>query len=231
MKLLPANMRSNRACASKAAVSAFTVVEMTIVALIFSWLIISLVGLQIFGLRIYTLAATKISATAGGRKVLNQMRDQIRQASQVYVGNCTVGSSTFVQISGTNAAQGNALQIIFSTNAPKTYVLYYLDTNSIAPTNVLKEYVFTPTFSNNIVVSTNINTFTLASYITNLIVFDAEDYTNNILTNSQNNQVIRVTLQFSQWEYPIAVIGGQALNAYDYYQLRTKITRRAPEID
>lgn len=232
MKLLPANMRSNRACANQAAVSAFTVVEMTIVALIFSWLVISLVGLQIFALRIYTLAATKISATTGGRQVLNQMRDQIREANQVYVGNCTVGSSSFVQISGTNAAQGNALQIIFNTNAPKTYALYYLDTNSCAPTdNVLMEYTFTPTFSNNIVVSTNITTLAVATYLTNLIVFDAEDYTNHILTNSQNNQVIRITFQFSQWEYPIAVIGGQSLNAYDYYQLRTKITRRAPEID
>jgi hypothetical protein len=36
-----------------------------------------------------------------------------------------------------------------------------------------------------------------------------------------------VTLQFSQWEYPIALVGGSGFNAYDYYQLRTRVFRRA----
>jgi len=186
--------------------------------------------LQIFALRIYTLAATKTSATAGGRKVLQQMRDQIRGANQVYVGNCSSDGSTFLAITNGNLAQGSALKILSSTN-PMPYVVYYLDTTSTAPTNNLMQYTLTLTYSNNIVIGTNITSAMLASYITNLIVFDAEDYTNHILTNSQNNQVFRITMQFSQWEYPIAVIGGQSLNAYDYYQLRTKITRRAPEID
>jgi hypothetical protein len=44
----------------------------------------------------------------------------------------------------------------------------------------------------------------------------------------QNNQVFTVKLQFYQWEYPIAVISTNGgLNAYDYYQLRTKVCRRA----
>ena len=34
-------------------------------------------------------------------------------------------------------------------------------------------------------------------------------------------------MQFSQWEYPIAFVGGVGLNAYDYYQLRTRVFRRA----
>jgi len=110
-------------------------------------------------------------------------------------------------------------------------VIYYLDTNTTPGTNVLMQYSLTLAYSNNIPIGTNITTATLASYITNLIVFDAEDYTNHILTNSQNNQCFKITLQFSQWEYPVAIIGGQALNAYDYYQLRTKISIRAPEID
>ncbi|MGA2788406.1 MAG: hypothetical protein ABSF60_12845 [Verrucomicrobiota bacterium] len=205
---------------------------------IFAFVIIWLVELQIFGLRIYTLAATKISATAGGRKVMNQIRDQIREANQVYVGNWSASSSPpFQPITGTNAAQGDALQVITSpavlssTNTIPFMVYYYLDTNSTPGTNVLMEYAMTYNYSNNIVIGTNNSTFTLASYITNLIVFDAEDYTNNILTNSMYNQCFRVTLQFSQWEYPVAVIGGQSLNAYDYYQLRTKVSMRAPEID
>ncbi|HKW28466.1 MAG TPA: hypothetical protein VJT54_03960, partial [Verrucomicrobiae bacterium] len=66
----------------------------------------------------------------------------------------------------------------------------------------------------------------LAKYVTNYYCFQAEDYQGNVLTNYDNNPVIRVTMQFSQWEYPIAVIGGNAANAYDYYQLRTRVARR-----
>jgi hypothetical protein len=45
--------------------------------------------------------------------------------------------------------------------------------------------------------------------------------------NVSNNQVFSVKLQFYQWEYPIAVVGGAGLNAYDYFQLRTRVCRRA----
>jgi hypothetical protein len=34
-------------------------------------------------------------------------------------------------------------------------------------------------------------------------------------------------MQFSQWEYPIAFVGGHDFNAFDFYQLRTKVFRRA----
>jgi hypothetical protein len=34
-----------------------------------------------------------------------------------------------------------------------------------------------------------------------------------------------MTLQFSQWEYPVAGVGNGAM--YDYYELHTKVTRRA----
>jgi hypothetical protein len=49
--------------------------------------------------------------------------------------------------------------------------------------------------------------------------------TNNIY----NNQIYSVKLQFYQWEYPIAIVGGVGLNSYDYYQLRTRICRRATD--
>jgi len=43
-------------------------------------------AVQLFGIRLYTTAATKLVATAGGRKALNLIRDQIREAKTVYVG-------------------------------------------------------------------------------------------------------------------------------------------------
>ncbi|MGD0744320.1 MAG: hypothetical protein ABSA45_04110 [Verrucomicrobiota bacterium] len=178
------------------------------------------IAVQVFGLRIYTLAATKLVATTGGRQALNQIRDQIREAKMVYVGsNSTVSASSFHLIPNTQPQQGNALIIYPSTNTT-WYSIYYLDTST--PTNCLVQF----NVSNNVTIYTK----TLAMYLTNRIVFDARDFQNNIVTNYQsldNRVLIEMTMQFSQWEYPIAVVGGVGLNAYDYYQLRTRVFRRA----
>jgi hypothetical protein len=67
----------------------------------------------------------------------------------------------------------------------------------------------------------------LCDYMTNQLIFDAEDMYGNILTNNQNNRVIGITMQFSKWEYPIARFGSTNYDQFDYYQLRTRATRRA----
>ena len=201
-------------------VCGFTVVEMVTVAAIFAFLVGAMVCLQIFALRIYTLAATKLTATTGGREALNQIRDQIREGKMVYVGNCSSPSySSFALIGTTNSQQGNAL-IIYPTTNTAWYSIYYLDTSTT--TNRLIQF----NVSNSVTIYTN----TLAKYLTNNIVFDARDWQNNIVTNYQsldNRLLIEVTMQFSQWEYPIAYVGTNGLNAYDYYQLRTRVFRRA----
>jgi hypothetical protein len=82
-------------------------------------------------------------------------------------------------------------------------------------------------------VSNSVTTYTktLAKYVTNQIVFDMEDWQTHIVTNEQsldNRLLVRVTMQFLQWEYPIAKVGpSSGWNAYDYYQLRTRVFRRA----
>jgi hypothetical protein len=184
-------------------------------------LVAATVAIQIFGMRIYTLSATKLSATENARKALNQIRDNIREGKMLQVGNC-VGNTAFpfTAYSGTNAAMGDALQVYSTTNQAAPYIIYYLQTN--ASTSVFA--------SNNLmmcsVTATGTNLVTLCSFITNNIIFDAEDYLGNIVTNNlYNNQVYHVTLQFYQWEFPIGSIisaGGY----YDYYQLRTKVCRR-----
>ena len=199
----------------------FTLVEMVITVGIFLFIFTGvMVGMQIFGLRVYTLAATKLMATEGARKTLDKVRDQIREAKTVYVGNCSAPiSSSFSLIGLSNSQAGNAL-IIYPTTATNYFSIYYLDTRT--GTNYLTQFIVT----NGATYYTN----KMAAYITNNIVFDAEDYTGKIATNYQsldNRQVIKLTMQFSQWEYPIARIGGNNFNAYDYYQLRTRIFRRA----
>lgn len=202
-------------------VRGFTLVEMVITVGVFLFIFVGvMVAVQIFGLRIYTLAATKLVATAGGRQALNQIRDQIRQGKMVYVGNCSSPiNSSFALIGTTNAQAGNAL-IIYPTTNTTSYSIYYLDTSTT--TNRLIQFN----------VSNSVTTYTkmLAKYVTNQIVFDMEDWQTHIVTNEQsldNRLLVRVTMQFSQWEYPLAFVGGVGLNAYDYYQLRTRVFRRA----
>jgi prepilin-type N-terminal cleavage/methylation domain-containing protein len=191
----------------------FTLVEIMTVMAIFVMMVGAMVSLQIFGLRVYTLAATKISATTSGRQVLNDMRDRIRSAQVVYVGTYSNG---FSQIPLGIAQQGNAIQIFSTTNTADTNnaIVFYMDpTNS---TNVMK------------MVSSGAETV-VAKFMTNYYCFQAEDYRQNLLTNANaypDNPVIHVTMQFYQWEYPIGCVGGTGVNAYDYYCLNTRISRR-----
>ncbi|HTY89157.1 MAG TPA: prepilin-type N-terminal cleavage/methylation domain-containing protein [Candidatus Acidoferrum sp.] len=225
----------NRNDSCRAGPLAFTLPEMLIAMTIFSMVIAGMITIHIFGLRVYTLAATKLTATAGCRKALNSIRDQVRQAKLVDIGTCSSGPASFSSLGLTNVQVGNALRLSLTNNWTNGYTLYYLDTTLIT-TNYLVQIAVTNIggSSNASFLSTNI----LASYVTNSDIFTAQDYWGNNLTNenSTDNQlqsipnrlVVYVKLQFYQWEYPIAKVGASnAWNAYDYYQLRTRITRRA----
>jgi hypothetical protein len=202
--------------------SGYTLVEMiTAVGVFMSIFVGVMVSVQLFGLRIYTLEATKLVATAGARNALDSIRNQIREAKMVYVGNCTNASTTsFTLIGVTNVQQGNAC-IVYPTTNTTGYVVFYLDTST--GTNDLMQFDVT----NGAVFYTN----ELASYITNVNnIFDAENYQGVVGTNYtalDNREVIHITMQFSQWEYPIAYVGGTTFNAFDFYQLRTRVFRRA----
>lgn len=206
----------------------YTLVEMLVAVGIYCGIMIGIVvALQIFALRIYTLAATKLVATQGAEFALNQIRDDIRQAKLLQVGR-TDNSGHFTAISGTNGAVGNALQIFQTTNLAAPYSLYWLQTNTVSgmSSNVLYYISVSATALTNMA--------KLSCYITNTDVFCAESWDNwptttmTPITNSvYNNQVYSIKLQFYQWEYPIAIIGSVGFNSYDYYQLHTRVCRRA----
>jgi prepilin-type N-terminal cleavage/methylation domain-containing protein len=207
---------SMKARSRQIAKAGFTLGEMMIAVAVFSLVIAAMVSVQIFGLRVYTLAATKLTATQGGRETMNLIRDQIRSSQQVYVGSFT--NSIFTQVPNGSNQIGNALQITTSTNSSfgNNYVVYYQ--NSIS--NSLFSYNPVGPVVND-----------LADYVTNNLCFQAEDYQQNILTNYQNNPVIRITLQFYQWEYPVGFVGSNAVNAYDYYYLRSRVARRVKSLN
>jgi type II secretory pathway pseudopilin PulG len=197
----------------------FTLVEAMVAMAVYIVLFIGvMVAIQVFGLREYSLSSTKLSAMGGAMKVLDQVRDDIRASKTVDVGNCTTVSdpSTFVLTGPTNKNYGAALKLVLTTNATP-YTIYFLDTSGA--TNYLKM----ATTTNGTTFSTPVS---LAGYITNTIVFDAEDSQGNVLTNDSNNRIIRMELDFYQWEYPVGIIGGVGINSYDFYRLTTKISRR-----
>lgn len=187
----------------------FTLTEIMTAMAVFSLVTVALLSSHLLGLRMFNITATKLSASAGARAALNQMRDEIRSGKTLYVG---MGNSTgFTNTAANSPCQGNALQI-YPTTATNVFVRYYLDTTA----QKLKR-----------VANGNSKAETISSYITNQVAFYAEDYAGNILTNEQNNRVIRLSLEFYQWEFPVAQVKAGAF--YDYYHLQTRIARRTIE--
>jgi hypothetical protein len=157
----------------------------------------------------FNITSTRLSASDNARRVLNHVRDDVRSGKLLYVGN---GSSTgFTHIALNSLHRGNALQI-YPTTDTNVFIRYYLDT----ATQSLKR---TTSGSSQVEV--------LAPHLTNQIAFVAEDFAGHTLTNDQNNRVIKMVLEFYQWEFPVARVGGGAF--YDYYHLQTRITRRTIE--
>jgi len=189
--------------------SAFTLAEIMTAIALFSLVIVGVVYSQIFGMKMFNITATRLSASHHARQVLNLVRDEVRSGKLLYVGN---GSSTgFTHIALNSPHQGNALQIHPTTDT-NVYIRYFLDTT----TQSLKRTT-----------SSSSEAQVLAPYLTNQIAFVAEDFAGNILTNDQNNRVIKMVLDFYQWEFPVASAGNGAF--FDYYHLQTRVTRRRIE--
>ena len=191
---------------SPTARSAFTLAEIMTAMGLFSLVVIGVVYSQLFGMRMFNMTSTRVSASDSARKVLNRVRDEVRSGKMLYVGN---GSSTgFTNIALNGLRQGNALQI-YPTTDTNVFIRYYLDPASQSLTR-------TASGTGQVQV--------LAPYLTNQIMFIAEDFAGHTLTNDQNNRVVKMVLDFYQWEFPVAQVGVGAF--YDSYHLQTRITRR-----
>lgn len=188
---------------------AFTLPEIMVAMAIFSLVVVAMISIQLFGLRMYRISETKLAATENGRRALNQVRNDIRSAKILIVGNGN--EAGFTNIADNTPQIGNAIQIYPTTNR-NDYVRYYLDEAD----DSLKRFT-----------SWKGEVDVVASYITNQLVFRSEDYRGVVLTNDQNNRVIKVTMDFYRWEYPVASAGNGGM--YDYYHLQTRVTRRAIE--
>ena len=211
----------------------FTLPEILVAMTIFIILIGAVVALQLFAVRIFQLAATKLTATEDGRKTVNFIRVQVREAKLIYIGTYSgtnTGTGTFSVVDNTNQI-GSALLVSPTNTAAFNNAAGYgtIFFQNSATTNLCSVSITNATLSAN---GTNLtgtvgNFATDALFVTNNNVFQAEDFQGNVLTDNDNNRIIHVTLQFSQLEYPVAGIGTGAM--YDYYELHTRATRRTTD--
>lgn len=221
--------------------AAFTLAEMLIAATIYLVMMVGVVvAIQVFALRVYSLASIRLQATQDARTAMNHLRDDIRQGTLLQVGN-TDNSGNFTAIAGSNAAVGNALQIFAGTNQGPPYSIYYLQTNTIGAVagkgGISSNLLLWLSVATNAITGSSgsslaTNTLMLACFITNMDIFTAEDWQDywpgQPVTNSlMNNQVYSVKLQFNEWAYPIAISGPNTTDANGFYQLRTRVSRRA----
>ncbi len=164
---------------------------------------------HLFGLKMFQITKAKLGASDEARKAISRMTDEIRGAKWLEVGSGDHDS--FTSIEDGEPQQGTAVQI-YSTDQNSPFVRYYLD----ASKRTL-----------NRTTSGNGGVQVIAHSITNQVVFAAENAHGTVLTNSENNRVLSVTLQFYQIQYPVVKVGPGEF--YDFYQLRTRITRRTLE--
>lgn len=180
---------------------AFTLPELLIAVSIFLLLVSGIISAHLFGLSMFQITETKLNATADARKVIGAMANEIRMCKSSLVGNISSGS--FVGKLDGEKQQGSGLIIYPSTNTSK-FILYFVNPSD-------------KTFRRT--TSTPGSATILAESVTNSMVFSARDYSGIVLTNSQNNRVIHVNLEFFE--------SSRYMQIADYYKLETSVTRRA----
>lgn len=196
------NLRSH----SPSRVRAFTLVEVLITMVTTTVILGGVMAAYMYGLKMVQFVQPKLTSSDDARRAVSLLTEEIRCAFDVKVGNRS--GSTFTQIAPFTEQRGNALRIYPTANTNQ-YVFYFWDVNDSTVKRTTNNAAFTSV---------------VAASVTNELVFTAEDYMGNTLTNDMNNRVIVATLQFYQIHYPRTPVGPG--HYYDWYQLQCKVTKR-----
>ena len=165
-----------------------------------------LITTHLFGLRLFEFVRPKLAASDSARTAVTRLVGELRSANLIRIGQG--GFNSFTEVGVGELQQANAIQVYATTNTTN-FSRYYYD----AADQKLKS-----------VTNGSIAAQVISRSVSNALVFTAEDFAGNVLTNNRGNRVVGLTLQFSQIEYPIMRIGTGEF--YDYYQMRTKVTQR-----
>ena len=181
---------------------AFTIPELMTGTAIF--LMVSggvLVG-HMFGMRLLEADGPTSGTDQESNRALRVLVADIRSAKLLLIGNGTLASFSSLNINTTQV--GNAIQVYPSTDT-NVFIRYFWDAGNLKRT--LSGGPETP----------------VAHSISNSLIFTAEDYVGNVLTNFQNNSVVGVNIQFDDSADPTK----KKKDYSEPYQLRTRIMRRA----
>lgn len=203
------NIRISHPTIVRRATLAFTIAELMISAAVLMLVVGGVVFSHLFGMRMYQITKAKLGASDEARSAISKMVTEIRSAKTLKVGNGDL--SSFTEVGENSQQKGSAIQIYATTNT-NDFVRYFWDPSD----KKLKRTADGASAA-----------FVVANSISNAVIFRAENHLGQVLTNNQNNRVIALELQFYQIAYPVVTIGPGQL--FDYYQLRTRITRRALE--
>ena len=188
---------------------AFTLVEILVTMVTTVLVVGGAMAAYAYGLRTVQYVNPKLGSSDEARKAISLLTDEIRAARSIKIGSGTI--STFTEAGPFALQQGNAIQV-FPTVNTNAYIRYFWDSSD----ERLKR-------------TTNGSTATLviANWVSNRTdqtIFKAEDHMGRVMSNSANNRVISMELNFYQIQYPRTPVGPG--NYYDYYKLSAKFTRR-----
>ncbi len=185
---------------------AFTLPEAMTTMAVFFLVLAGVIASHLYGLRMYQITTPKLGASDEARIAVSKLVNDIRSARMVRLGNGSLNS--FTEVGVDSLQKGSAIQV-YPTYDTNLYVRYFWDSAD-----------------QKLKVTTNGSAAVLvvANSVSNQLVFTAEDFAGQILTNNYNNRIIGLMLEFYQIQYPKMAVGPG--NYYDYYRLRTRIARR-----
>jgi len=200
----------------------YTLVEMLFVAAIIIIVVAALFAAQLVGMRIDQLVQSKCGASDSSRRTLQQLPKDIRTAKMWFIGNLGGANGTNFTAITSGPMQGPALELC-QTSAGTQFTIYYFTNYGGNVGGVLMKSL-----------TSNWNPTVVASNLfepSGNYYFYAENYAGVTQTNSLAigfyKNVIHVTLDFYQFQYPLTQVGTNGL--YDYYKMEFRSTPHLPE--
>ena len=182
-------------------VQGFTLTEILIAMAVFGLVIGGILSAHVFGLRMLQINQTKLTATEWSRNNFGKITSEIHGCNSVQVGTITNGS--FAALLDGEVQSGDGL-LIYPTTATNHFIVYFLNHSD-------QTFRRTTEQAGSAII--------LAEGVTNGLAFTARDLSGNVLTNSQNNRVIHVLLEFFKPEL--------FLQSANFYKMEMSVTRRA----
>jgi prepilin-type N-terminal cleavage/methylation domain-containing protein len=180
----------------------FTLPEILMATTVFLFLVAGIIAANLYGLQMFQIMTTKLNVTTWSRETVEAITTEVQGCNSVWVGNITT-NGVFETLLDGETQQGTGL-LIYPTTNTTNYIIYFVNPS---------DQTFRRTTSQPGTAQV------LADSVTNTIVFSAQDFSGNVLTNNQNNRVIHLDLEFYQ---PARFTLGA-----DYYKLESSATRRA----